>query len=109
MEPTHPDSNPKFDTSVFHLRIIILSLEDDVSLITRRACDFMNLKIMLTRSFRCARRSKLYVHVIICVLYHVFREKKIYNIDLEGFSCKISVLNGSSSKKNPTPRNGVET
>jgi hypothetical protein len=69
---------------VLYLRLIILSVGDDVSVDSKMLLmtDFINLKIKLTQSFRCAYMDRVCVHVIIDVsvyeylcLYCIFFKK----------------------------------
>jgi hypothetical protein len=72
---------------VLYLRLIILSVGDDVPVNseTLLVTDFLNLKIKPTQSFRSAHRSRVYVYVfielsdhthmsIVCIVF----QKKIY-------------------------------
>jgi hypothetical protein len=68
VEPTHPDSNPRFDVGITYLRLIILSVVGDVPVYTRRSLtDFMNLKIKSTQSFGGAHRVRVCMRVFIGV------------------------------------------
>jgi hypothetical protein len=69
VEPIHPCSNPRFDVSVVYLRLIILSVVDDV-LVIHFLTDFMNLKIKLIQSFRVAYRCRVCVRIFIGVSTH---------------------------------------
>jgi hypothetical protein len=56
----HLVPNPRFDVDVVCLRLIIISVVDDVSSTLRHFfTDFINLKIKLIQSFKC-------VHTITC-------------------------------------------
>jgi hypothetical protein len=54
-------------TWVLHLRLITLSVGDDVPVDNEvlLVTDFMNLKIKPTQSFRCAHRNRVCVHIFI--------------------------------------------
>jgi hypothetical protein len=57
---------------VLYLRLIILSVVDDVPIDseTLLVTDFMNLKIKPAQSFGCAHRGRLYMHMFIRVSAH---------------------------------------
>jgi hypothetical protein len=58
---------------VLHLRLIILSIGDDVPVDseTLLVTDFVNLEIKPVQSFRCAHRYRVYVCVFIEVSVHM--------------------------------------
>jgi hypothetical protein len=57
---------------MLHLRLIILSVGDDVSVDsdTLLVTDFMNLKIKLTQSFEGDHRDRICVHIFIEMSAH---------------------------------------
>jgi hypothetical protein len=59
-------------TLVLHLRLIILSVGDDVPVDSEAllVTDFVNLKIKPAQSFRCAHRSRVCMCVFIGVSIH---------------------------------------
>jgi hypothetical protein len=70
---------------MLYLRLIILSVKDDVSIDSDALLltDFMNFKIKLTQSFRCAHRSKVCMCVFIGVSTHICINICVYTVFLE--------------------------
>jgi hypothetical protein len=73
IELNHPDSNARFNM-MLHLRLIILSMRDDISIDSETilVTDFVNLKIKLSQSFRCAHKNKVCVRIFIGMSNHMY-------------------------------------
>jgi hypothetical protein len=72
---------------VLHLRLIILSVRDDVPVDSESlfVTDFMNLKIKSTYPFRDAHRDRIYVCAFIGVSTHTYINIYIYTVFLNFF------------------------
>jgi hypothetical protein len=70
---------------VLHLRLIILSVGDDIHIDSEALLiiDFMNLKIKSAQSFRGAHRGKLCVHMFIGVSAHTCMGIYVYTVFLK--------------------------
>jgi hypothetical protein len=77
VKSNYSGSNPRFDMCITYLRLIILSVVDDVPVDTssstarRLLIDFMNIKIKSIQSFRDVYRGRMYVRVFIGVSAHI--------------------------------------
>jgi hypothetical protein len=70
---------------MLYLWLIIFSVGGDISVNneTLLMIDFVNLKIKLTRSFRCAHRSRLCVYVFIKMSAHMCMNICVYTVFLK--------------------------
>jgi hypothetical protein len=75
---------------VLHLRLIIFSVGDDVSVDSETflMTDFINLKIRLAQSFVCAYRGRVCVRVFIGISAHTCINIYIYTIFLKNQCCQ---------------------
>jgi hypothetical protein len=71
---------------MLHLRLIILSVLNDVSINNEMllVIDFMNLKIKPTQLFECAHRGKVYICVFIESEYsYIYMSIYVYTVFLK--------------------------
>jgi hypothetical protein len=73
---------------VLYLRLIILSVGGDASVDseTLLVTDFMNLKIKLAQSFRCAHKDRVYICMLIGVSAYIYISIYVCTIFLKIFN-----------------------
>jgi hypothetical protein len=70
---------------VLYLWLIIFSVGDDVSIDGELflVTDFVNLKIKLAQSFRCAHKNKICICIFIWVSVHTYMNSYVYTVFLK--------------------------
>jgi hypothetical protein len=65
---------------VLHLRLIILSVEDDVPVDSESflVIDFVNLKIKPTQSFECVYRGRVCTHIYRSECSYIYKYLRLY-------------------------------